>query len=311
MASRSVPVPDDLPAMPGPATRRRLTEDLLAWAEGVRADLPWRATRDPWAILVSELMLQQTQVARVIASFEAFLARFPTAADCARAPVAEVVVAWEGLGYNRRAVNLHRTAKMLVDAHGGRPPEDLDALLALPGVGPYTARAVLVFAYERDHGVVDTNAARFLARAAAGHRLDAAAAQELADSLVPLGRGWTWNQAVLDLGAQVCTKRAPKCDSCPIAASCAWNREKRPPPDPAQGSAGTTRPQAQFAGSDRQGRGRLVQALRTGPVDLGRVADVTGWPDQPDRARRIADALVGEGVAEYVDGQLALPGQTT
>ena len=296
--------------MPAPATRRRLTDDLLGWAEGVRADLPWRATRDPWAILVSELMLQQTQVSRVIGPYEAFLARFPTAAACAQAPVAEVVLAWEGLGYNRRAVNLHGAAQVIVAEHGGRPPDDLDALLALPGVGPYTARAVLVFAYERDHGVVDTNAARFLARAAAGPRLDAAGAQELADALVPLGRGWAWNQAVLDLGSQVCTKRVPRCASCPIAGSCAWARTDHAPPDPAQGSAGTTRPQAAFTGSDRQGRGRLVQALRTGPVDLTRVADITGWPEQPDRARRIADALVGEGLAEYVDGQLSLPGQS-
>lgn len=294
--------------MPDPATRRRLTDDLLAWAAGVRADLPWRATRDPWAILVSELMLQQTQVSRVVGPYQAFLARFPTAAACAGAAVAEVVLAWEGLGYNRRAVNLHRAAEVIVTEHGGRPPDDLDALLALPGVGPYTARAVLAFAYERDHGVVDTNAARFLARAAAGHRLDAAAAQELADTLVPLGRGWAWNQAVLDLGAQVCIKRAPRCGQCPIAGSCAWARADYAPPDPAQGSAGTTQPQSAFTGSDRQGRGRLVQALRTGPVDLARVADVTGWPDQPDRARRIADALVGEGLAEYVDGQLSLPG---
>ncbi len=311
MASRSAPQPDDLPVMPGPATRRRLTADLLAWADGMRGDLPWRTTRDPWAILVSELMLQQTQVARVIAPYQAFLARFPTAQDCAQAPLGEVVLAWEGLGYNRRAVHLHRAAQVLVAEHGGRPPDDLDALLALPGVGPYTARAVLVFAYERDHGVVDTNAARFLARAAAGHRLGIPQAQELADALVPLGRGWLWNQAVLDLGAQVCTKRAPRCGSCPIAGSCAWARTDYAPPDPAQGSAGTTRPQAVFTGSDRQGRGRLVQALRTGPVDLARVADVTGWPEQPDRARRIADGLVGEGLAEYVDGQLALPGQSS
>ncbi len=297
--------------MPDPATRRRLTDDLLGWARGVRADLPWRATRDPWAVLVSELMLQQTQVSRVIGPFEAFLARFPTAAACAEVAVAEVVLAWEGLGYNRRAVNLHAAARRIVEEHGGRPPDDLTALLALPGVGPYTARAVLVFAYERDHGVVDTNAARFLARAAAGHRLDAAAAQELADTLVPLGRGWVWNQAVLDLGAQVCTKRAPRCDECPISGSCAWARASYAPPDPAQGSAGTTRTQPAFTGSDRQGRGRLVQALRTGPVDLARVADVTGWPEQPDRARRIADALVGEGLAEYVDGQLSLPGRST
>ena len=296
------------PATPDAATRRRLTEDLLSWAEGVRADLPWRATRDPWAILVAELMLQQTQVARVAPRYQAFLERFPTAESCAQAPVAEVLRAWEGLGYNRRAVNLHRAAQVIVTEHDGVLPKGLDALLALPGVGPYTARAVLAFAFERDHGVVDTNAARFLARAAAGHRLPARDAQQLADELVPMGRGWAWNQAVLDLGAQVCTKRQPRCGDCPITTSCAWARTGFAEPDPAEGTAGSSRPQAVFAGSDRQGRGRLVQALRTGPVDLTRVADVTGWPEEPDRARRVADALVGEGLAEYVDGQLALPG---
>ncbi|MFP4311420.1 MAG: A/G-specific adenine glycosylase [Nitriliruptoraceae bacterium] len=286
-----------------------MTRDLLTWASDVRPELPWRRTRDPWAVLVSELMLQQTQVARVEPRFLAFLERFPTVSACADAPVAEVVRAWEGLGYNRRAVNLHRAARAVVAEHDGRIPDRLDDLLALPGIGPYTARAVLSFAFERDHGVVDTNAARFLARAAAGHRLTARAAQELADELVPLGHGWAWNQAVMDLGSQVCTKRAPRCDSCPIRTSCAWARTGFTPPDPAEGTAGGSGRQSRFPGSDRQGRGRLVQALRTGPLDLERVADAAGWPEEPDRARRVADQLVGEGMAEYVDGQLSLPGR--
>ncbi|MEX2548658.1 MAG: A/G-specific adenine glycosylase [Nitriliruptoraceae bacterium] len=295
------------PAVPDAATRRRLTEDLLAWAADVRADLPWRNTRDPWAILVSELMLQQTQVARVVPAYLAFLARFPTPAACAEAPVAEVVRAWEGLGYNRRALHLHRAAQVVVDEHGGRLPDHLDALLALPGVGAYTARAVQVFARERDHGVVDTNAARVLARAVAGQRLSAGAVQELADEVVPLGRGWAWNQAMLDLGSQVCVKRRPRCQVCPIATSCSWSRAGFSGQDPADGTAGVSGRQTAFVGSDRQGRGRLVQALRTGAVDLQRVPDVAGWPDEPSRARRVADGLVGEGLAEYVDGQLALP----
>ena len=301
--------PDPMPTAPDPARRHRLTEDLLGWAEGVRADLPWRATRDPWAVLVSELMLQQTQVVRVVPRYLRFLASFPTVSDCADASVGEVVRAWEGLGYNRRAVNLHRASREIVRLHGGVVPDHLDALLALPGIGPYTARAVLCFAFERDHGVVDTNAARFLARAVAGHRLTPRSAQDLADEVVPMGRGWAWNQAVLDLGAEVCVKRAPRCGECPIASSCAWVRAGAEPPDPADGSAGTTRSQSVFAGSDRQGRGRLVQALRTGPVEVARVADVTGWPEEPERARRVADALVGDGLAEYVDGQLSLPGR--
>jgi A/G-specific adenine glycosylase len=306
----TAPAPAAAAAVLDAGTRRRLTEDLLAWADGVRADLPWRTTRDPWAIVVSELMLQQTQVVRVTPRYLAFLSAYPTASACAAASVGEVVRAWEGLGYNRRAINLHRAAQLIVSEHGGTVPDHLDALLALPGIGPYTARAVLSFAFERDHGVVDTNAARFLARAVAGQRLGSRAAQDLADELVPMGRGWGWNQAVLDLGARVCVKRKPRCGDCPIASSCAWARSAFAAPDPADGTAGVTKRQSVFAGSDRQGRGRLVQALRTGPVEIGRVADVTGWPEEPDRARRVADALVGEGLAEYADGQLSLPGHT-
>jgi A/G-specific adenine glycosylase len=285
-----------------------LEHRLLDWGERVRRDLPWRRTRDPWAVLVSELMLQQTQVPRVVARYDEFLRRFPTPDECATAAVGEVVRAWEGLGYNRRAVDLHRAATRIVTRHGGRVPTDLDELLALPGVGAYTARAVLAFAFERDHGVVDTNAARFLARAVARRRLTAREAQELADALVPPGQGWAWNQAVLDLGATICTKRTPRCGACPIARACAWARAGWPDPDPAVGSAGAPGRQSRFDGSDRQGRGRLVQALRTGPVGIDRVPDAAGWPDEPERARRIADGLVAEGLAEYVDGQLTLPG---
>jgi A/G-specific adenine glycosylase len=280
---------------------------LLAWGDRVRRDLPWRRTRDPWAILVAELMLQQTQVSRVIPRYEAFLGRFPDPPACADAAPGEVVRAWAGLGYNRRALHLHRAATRIRDDHGGTLPSDLASLLCLPGIGPYTARAVLAFAFERDHGVVDTNAARYLARAVAGRRLAPREAQQLADAQVPDGEGWAWNQAVLDLGATVCVKRAPRCAGCPIRTTCVWFVAGRPDPDPAEGSAGTSGRQPAFEGSDRQGRGRLVQALRTGPIELDRVSDVVGWTDDPDRARRVADRLVLDGLAEYVDGQLTLP----
>ena len=278
----------------------------MAWSAASRRDLPWRRTRDPWAILVSEIMLQQTQVARVEPRYREFLEAFPTPAACAAAPVAEVVRLWAGLGYNRRAVNLHRAAQAVVADHDGVLPDDLGALLALPGIGPYTARAVLAFAFERDHGVVDTNAARFLARAVVGAQLTGAVVQREADAIVPPRQGWAWNQAVLDLGATVCTKRAPRCGQCPVASQCAWQAAGGP--DPAEGSAGVSIPQSRFEGSDRQGRGRIVAALRTGPIALERVADVTGWGDDPARVRRIADALVRDGLAEYADGALVLPG---
>ncbi|TMK82440.1 MAG: A/G-specific adenine glycosylase, partial [Actinobacteria bacterium] len=190
-------------------------------------------------------MLQQTQVPRVIPKYQAFLDRFPSASQCAAAPVADVVRAWAGLGYNRRAVNLHRAAVAVVERHGGGFPNDLDALMALPGVGPYTARAVLTFAFGRDVGIVESNTGRVLARVA-GRPLTQAEGQRFADALVPEGEGWAWNQAMIDLGATVCLRRAPKCAECPVASDCGWHRG----PDP----AAPANKQSTFAGSDRQGR---------------------------------------------------------
>ena len=283
-------------------------EALLAWEEVSRRDLPWRRTRDPWAVLVSELMLQQTQVARVAPRYEEFLGRFPDPAACAAASVGDVVRAWAGLGYNRRAVHLHRTAAVVVDRHSGALPDRLDALLALPGVGRYTARAVLAFAFEADVGLVETNTARVLARAFAGGPLPTpAVAQALADAAVPPGRSWAWNQAMMDLGATVCTRRAPACDRCPLLPTCRWAAAGFAPPDPVEGSAGAGRPQAAFAGSDRQGRGRLVDALCRAPVPLDGLAAAAGWPAAPERARRVVDALVAEGLAVTDGAHLRLP----
>ena len=246
-------------------------------------------------MLVSELMLQQTQVARVVPKYSAFLAAFPTPAVCAAAPAGDVVRAWAGLGYNRRALNLHRCAVAVVERHGGSLPSTLAELLVLPGIGPYTARAVLAFAFGEDVGVIDVNARRVLARAFASFD------QSSADALVPPGCGWAWNSAVLDLGATICTSRAPKCGRCPMAAECAWRAAGGE--DPFVPSAR----QSTFEGSDRQGRGRLVDALRLGPVPLGDLAAVMGWPDDRDRAARVADTLVGEGLAVLDGTSLCLP----
>jgi A/G-specific adenine glycosylase len=282
---------------------------LAEWSVDHRRDLPWRSTRDPWAVLVSEAMLQQTQVARVIGPWTAFLARFPDPTACAAAPVGAVIAMWAGLGYNRRAVQLHAAATRIRDLHAGRVPATLGALLDLPGVGPYTARAVLAFAFERDVAVVDTNAARVLARAVAGRTLGRTEVQRLADGLVPAGAGWAHNQAMLDLGAQHCSTRRPSCARCPVAGACAWAAAGHPDPDPAVGSAGTSGRQSAFAGSDRQGRGRLVAAVRLGAVPSAALAAVMGWPDDPDRARRVARGLVVEGlVAQRHDGSIELPG---
>ncbi len=283
-------------------------DPLLTWFSRTARDLPWRRTRDPWAVLVSETMLQQTQVARVVPRYAAFLDRWPTVRSCAASPVGEVVAAWAGLGYNRRAVNLHRCAQAVVERHGAEMPSTLQALLGLPGIGPYTARAVMAFAYETEHvGVVDTNAARVLARWA-GRPLGAREVQAAADEEVPRGAVWAWNQAMLDLGATVCTKRAPACQRCPVRDRCRWGRSERAGSDPAVGSAGVGRGQSPFEGSDRQGRGRLVAALRSGPVALGQVARTMGWPEDPERAERVAATLVTDGLAVVDGDRYRLPG---
>jgi A/G-specific adenine glycosylase len=273
-----------------------------------RPDLPWRSTRDPWAVLVSECMAQQTQLARVIPAYRRFMAEFPTPAACAQASLGSVLRAWQGLGYNRRARNLHRSAAAIVADHGGRVPSDLAALLGLPGVGAYTARAVLAFAFEADVGVVDTNAGRVLSRAVAGRPLRPAEAQDLVDAMVPAGRGWGFGQALLDLGASLCVAGEPRCCDCPIRRRCRWAASGRPDPDPARGSAGTAEPQPVFEGSDRQGRGRLVDAMRRRTISSYELAAVAGWPDDPERVDRVVDGLVRDGLILRDDrGTLSLP----
>ena len=280
---------------------------MLGWFADRARDLPWRQTRDPWLVLVSEVMLQQTQVDRVVPRWRAFAERWPTPAACAAAPLGDIVAFWVGLGYNRRAVNLWRAAVAVVERHDGRLPADLGTLLALPGVGPYTARAVLAFAFEADVAVVDTNVARILARRA-GRQLTGREVQAAADALVPAGRSWAWNQAVLDLGATVCTARSPRCEHCPVRAGCVWHGSANLQPDPAIGSAGVSGGQSRFAGSDRQGRGRLVAALGQGPVARSNLAVVMGWPADPGRADRVAETVVADGLAEALGGLLVLPG---
>ena len=283
-----------------PPTLARL---VARWGDGHRRDFPWRDTRDPWRVLVSEVMLQQTQAARVVAYYERFLAQFPSPAACAAVEVADVVRAFGGLGYNRRAVYLHRAARRIVAAHGGTVPADLDALRALPGVGPYTARAVLAFAFEHDVGVVDTNVRRVLSRAVAGRALSVPEAQELADSLVPAGAAWAHNQAMLDLGATHCAAK-PVCRGCPVRRRCVWATAGWPDPDPARRPGAAPAPP--FAGSDRQGRGRLVAELRAGGVGRTELARVAGWRDDEARAARMADRLVADGLARWAEGMLVL-----
>jgi A/G-specific adenine glycosylase len=246
-------------------------------------------------------MLQQTQVERVVPFYERFVAAFADPAACARVRPAEVVRLWSGLGYNRRALNLHRAATRVVDVHGGVMPREDGALRALPGVGPYTARAVRTFAFDEDVAAVDTNATRVLARCVTGGPLRVREANELADRLVPAGRSWEFNQAMFDLGATVCTGARPGCPACPLRRQCAWHRAGMPEPDPWRASP-VARRQGAFAGSDRQGRGRLLHALRRGGVRADEVAAACGWPDDRARAERVAAELVDEGFARWRAG---------
>ena len=279
-----------------------LQDSLLGWAAPRLRELPWRATRDPWLVLVSEFMLQQTGVARVLPKWSEFVEQFPTPAACASASLGDVLRLWQGLGYPRRARNLQASAAAIVTRHGGEVPADLDELLGLPGVGPYTARAVLAFAFELDVAVVDTNIARVLARME-GRRLKPREAQGLADRLVAEGASWLWNQGFMDLGATVC-RPTPSCDECPWESTCAWRGEGV---DPSIGSAGVSVAQSKFEGSDRQARGRLIKALGEGRA---RRADAARIMDRPrEVADRLVDDLLSDGLIATDDSNrwLTLP----
>jgi A/G-specific adenine glycosylase len=268
---------------------------VLDWwtASDIRAErdrLPWRTPAvDPYGVLVSEVMLAQTQVARVAQKYPAFIERFGSASALSAAPLGEVLRAWQGLGYPRRAAKLHSCAGVLVSDYGGEVPGDLGSLLALPGIGPYTARAVLAFAFDACTMPVDTNVGRVLARVA-GRPLATPEAQAIGDSMAVDGRQGA--QALMDLGATVCRSRAPLCAECPLTRECGWNG--RAEPDPAVGSAASPRRQARFAGSDREGRGRLLRAAALGPVTDP--AEAAGWPDDTERSVRVAATLVSDGL---------------
>jgi A/G-specific adenine glycosylase len=250
--------------------------------------------------LVSEVMLQQTQAARVIPKWLEFMAAYPAPSDCAAASVGDVLRLWQGLGYPRRARNLHSAAVRIVAMD--EFPSTLDALLQLPGVGEYTARAVLVFAFESDAAVVDTNIARVLARLA-GRRLTAKQAQAAADAALPAGDSWAWNQCLMDLGAVLCRPTAPQCGACPLRDQCAWHGLGD---DPSIGSAGVSTPQTRYAGSDRQARGLLMKALVDGPVPLDRVAAVMRC--DATRAARLVGDLQREDLVQQRGPVLQLPG---
>ncbi|MHB1087796.1 MAG: HhH-GPD family protein, partial [Acidimicrobiales bacterium] len=232
------------------ATFRRA---LRRAAPTLQRPLPWIRHADPWAILVSEVMLQQTQTSRVIEPWERFLQCFPTPSACADAPLSSVLTQWGGLGFPRRAKALHAAATVIRDEFGGEVPSDRAALRSLAGVGEYTANAVASFAFAQRVAVLDTNVGRVVARGLTNRSLGAREARTVVQELLPRSGVASFNQALLDLGAQYC-KSTPLCGACPVRRSCAWQRQGGD--DPAPTSAGVSRPQPKFAGSNRQVRGR-------------------------------------------------------
>ncbi|WP_205820434.1 MULTISPECIES: A/G-specific adenine glycosylase [unclassified Microbacterium] len=297
--------------MPELQARPEMRSHLPEWYRSTARDLPWRRSTfhnefGAWGVLVSEFMLQQTPVARVIPHLEAWLARWPTPTAMASASAAEVVQQWANLGYPRRALWLFRAAVEITERHGGVVPRDVDSLLALSGIGDYTARAVAVFAYGDRHPVVDTNTRRVLARAVEGRAQPGAASRrdlDLMDSLLPesLADAAQFNAAMMELGATVCTARSPRCELCPLASGCAWLAAGRPD------TGDERRRQAAYEGSDRQARGAVLRLLRDrspGAVPLDLV--LPDWPDARQRDRAI-DSLIADGLAEADGAALSLP----
>ena len=283
-------------------------EVIVDWYAGAARDLPWRAPgTDPWAVLVSEVMLQQTPVARVEPVWRQWLARWPTPADLAAASPAEVIRAWGKLGYPRRALRLREAAVAITERHGGVVPADVEDLEALPGIGTYTARAVSCFGYGRRQPVVDTNVRRVVARLVHG-RAEAAPARaaDLADiaALAPQDdvRAVRFSVAAMELGALVCVAGTPRCGVCPVRERCAWRLAGSPAHE------GPARRVQKFAGTDRQVRGRLLDVLRAAqePVDPAALTPV--WDDAVQRSRCLDSLLVDGLVVQTEDGRFSLPG---
>ncbi|SNQ50646.1 Adenine DNA glycosylase [Frankia canadensis] len=281
---------------------------VLDWFAVAARDLPWRHPgTTPWAVLVSEVMLQQTPVTRVLPVWEAWLARWPTPAALAAEPAGEAVRAWGRLGYPRRALRLHQAATAVVERHDGVIPAELDALLTLPGVGAYTARAVAAFAFRQRHPVVDVNVRRLYARAVEGRadppatvsRRDLAAVAELLPADAETAA--MTSAALMELGALVCVARTPRCPACPLLGQCAWVAAGSP-----AGTGPARRPQG-YAGTDRQVRGRLLAVLRDAEHPVDRMLLDQVWDEPVQRGRALAGLIEDGLVAELSPGVYALP----
>jgi A/G-specific adenine glycosylase len=310
LSGASAPFPPQEPPTPGDPAFGGLTLGRLAldWFAHAARDLPWRRPgTTPWAVLVSEVMLQQTPVTRVLPVWESWLLRWPAPAALAAEPAGEAVRAWGRLGYPRRALRLHQAATAVVERHGGAIPADLDALLALPGIGAYTARAVAAFAFRQRHPVVDVNVRRLYARAVEG-RADPPATVSRRDLAGVAGllpddpeTAAMTSAALMELGALVCVARTARCAACPLLERCAWVAAGSP-----AGTGPARRPQG-YAGTDRQVRGRLLAVLRDAehPVDRELLDQV--WDEPVQRGRALAGLLDDGLVVQVSAGVYALP----
>ena len=277
-----------------------LRRAVLAWYDTRGRSLPFRASRDPYAILVSETMAQQTQIARAAEKWAGFLYAFPTVAALAAARPADVLRAWQGLGYNRRAINLRRAAQKLVANHGGRLPEHIDQLERLPGIGPYTARAVAAIAFGHPVGAVDTNVRRVLGRVAGGE-LPPRALQALADAVVPEGRAADWTHAVMDVGATFCRSRRPDCAGCPARPWCRYAAGMTATPL-ARPARRTSPPTRRFTSTSRWLRGRILERLRNEPDDGWTTFPGTVGEHDSAAVQRALQALAADGLLELEAG---------
>ncbi|MEO7018735.1 MAG: A/G-specific adenine glycosylase [Ktedonobacteraceae bacterium] len=327
MAKRSLSV--TMYVAPAPAFVERVQHDLLAWYAYAGRDLPWRATSDPYAILVSEVMLQQTQVDRVLPKYQQFLAAFPTLADLAAAPTADVISAWVPLGYNRRAISLQAIARQVLADYAGKLPDTIEELLKLKGIGPYTAGAIACFAYQKQVATVDTNIYRVLHRVFLGlehpePKLSTVAMFAFAEHVLPVGDAYNWHQALMDMGATICTSANPQCARCPLQESCTAYQEMSqhslfPSGDVLRQLRKVAEKKATYAvqpftSTNRYFRGRVVAHLSTLPTgeylmlsELGSVLKTDFRAEDLPWLEKMLAGLQRDGLVVWAEDGVKLP----
>jgi A/G-specific adenine glycosylase len=319
--------------LPLPDNVAQVHAQLLQWYEAEQRNLPWRTTSDPYAILVSEIMLQQTQVDRVLPKYHQFLAAFPTLADLANAPTAEVISVWVPLGYNTRAVRLQSIARQVIAEHDGRIPDTIDELLKLKGIGRYTAGAIACFAYHKQVATVDTNIRRVLHRIFLGLEVGARQTEQpindaqmllLAEQVLPEGEAYNWNQALMDLGATICTSNSPECTRCPLQNTClAYGEMSQYSLFPSGAVFRQLKKVAEkkssyqsqpFTSTNRYFRGRIIDLLRTLSAgqriplaELGPRIKTEYSPDDAAWLQKIVAGLARDGLLDHTEEGVRLP----